>query len=128
MKSTFAKIVKSFLKRGGLALPLGALAVSTPVFAETLYPLQAYVFSLGDQSAVVYYRPAGNTYEIVTTVTPTFIEDDERMQFVTLLAPGQKSHIALTGVSNPKDLYILEMARDGDKVYVQASQQRPVIR
>ncbi len=128
MKPTFAKIVKSFLKRGGLALPLGALAVGTPSFAETLQPLQAYVFSLGDQSAVVYYRPAGNVDEVVTTITPTSTENDERMQFVTLLSPGQKSHIALTGNTDPKDLYILEMTRDGDKVYVQASRQKPVIR
>lgn len=128
MKPTFTKVIESFLKRGGLALPLAALAASTPAFAETLQPMHAYVFSLGDQSAVVYYQTAGNTYEVVTTVTPTFIEDEERMQFVTLLTPGQKGHIALTGNTHPTDLYILEMKRDGNKVSVWASQQKRGIR
>lgn len=126
MKSIFAKSLKSFPKLKRMALPLAAIAVSAPLSAEVLKPMHGHRVQLGDRSAIVYYVPDGASYEVVTTVASSPLESDERMQFVTPVAPGQRSHVFVSGETAPSDTYILELEMIGGNLSVETFTRRSV--
>jgi hypothetical protein len=95
-----------------LGLVLGTV-VPPGAHAGDLRPLEAGTIVLGTHTASVYYTVSGNTYEVVTTITPGPEASGAPIRFVGYLLPGQKAIVSPGQFGTTTSPEALELLHDG---------------
>jgi len=92
-----------------------------------LCPLDAYVVTLGESSAVVYYTYDPEGADVVRVVTTVATDPDGAAapaRFVSYLSPGQKAEVAVAGAVGTAPA-VLELAYDGVYLAVRSAAAQP---
>jgi hypothetical protein len=92
-----------------------AFALVGAAKAGALGPMQAHSIALGDVSGVAYYTVAGDSYEIVATVTAG--EGATPVRFVAALTAGQQILMSVPQAAGEPPLELV-FARLGDNLIV----------
>jgi hypothetical protein len=96
-----------------LSLLLGAAMPFTAASAD-LASLEAGKFILGTHTASVYYTVDGASYEVVTTIAPSYDAPGAPARFAASLLPGQKQTVSVGAFGTGAAPAVLEVVRTGD--------------
>lgn len=101
----------------------GSVPEGSPA-AEELAPLNAYVVSLGEGSAVAYYTFDVDGADLVRVVTTVATGVGGPARLVSYLSPGQKAEVSLAGAVGT-DPTVLELAYNGGLLEVRSITAQP---